>query len=208
VRNSWRFILSNLVPDFLCELIARLLGYFARLVRPGAESTVEYKVRGILWALRFSKSRKLKIGRYVLLENNIRIWLGNNVAIMSGTQIVPGTLGRITIGDNSHISRNSTVAGGGDVSIGCDTKISSGVTIYSVTYERHQNQLLKDSKAIHQSVSIGDGVHIGANATILPGVIIEDNATIGAGAVVTKNVAENQIVVGSPARPIANKVNA
>jgi acetyltransferase-like isoleucine patch superfamily enzyme len=43
---------------------------------------------------------------------------------------------------------------------------------------------------------------IGANATILPGLIIGENAFIGAGSVVTKDVPDNAVVAGNPARLI------
>mgnify|MGYP003310641021 CR=1 FL=1 len=49
---------------------------------------------------------------------------------------------------------------------------------------------------------IGDNVHIGANATIIGGIKIGNNSVIGAGAVVVKDVPENAVVVGNPARVI------
>lgn len=49
---------------------------------------------------------------------------------------------------------------------------------------------------------IGDNVFLGANSVILPGVNIGDNSIVGAGAVVTKNVPENAVVAGNPARVI------
>lgn len=45
-------------------------------------------------------------------------------------------------------------------------------------------------------------VHIKRNVTILPGVTIGENAVVGAGAVVTKDVPDNAVVVGNPARVI------
>ena len=45
-------------------------------------------------------------------------------------------------------------------------------------------------------------VGIGANATILPGVTIGENAVVGAGSVVTKDVPDNAVVAGNPARLI------
>ncbi len=49
---------------------------------------------------------------------------------------------------------------------------------------------------------IGFASGIGSNSTILPGITIGDNAVIGAGSVVTKDIPENMIAVGSPAKVI------
>lgn len=49
-------------------------------------------------------------------------------------------------------------------------------------------------------IHIGKRVWIGANATVLPGVTIGDGAIVAAGAVVTKDVPENTVVGGVPAR--------
>lgn len=51
-------------------------------------------------------------------------------------------------------------------------------------------------------ITIGDNVHIGMNAIIMPGVHIGSNCIIGCGAVVTKNIEDNSIAVGVPARVI------
>lgn len=49
-------------------------------------------------------------------------------------------------------------------------------------------------------VKVEEGAYIGANATILPNVKIGKNAIVGAGAVVTKDVCDNLVVVGVPAK--------
>ena len=55
-------------------------------------------------------------------------------------------------------------------------------------------------------VIFGKSVWIGSNATILPGVTIGDNSVVAAGAVVTKDVPENTVVAGVPAK-VVKKIN-
>lgn len=54
--------------------------------------------------------------------------------------------------------------------------------------------------AIAGHVTIKDGSEIGANATVLPHVTVGENSIVGAGAVVTKDVPDNVVVAGVPAR--------
>lgn len=49
-------------------------------------------------------------------------------------------------------------------------------------------------------MEIGDGVHIGLNATTREHLTIGRNATLGMGSVLTKNIEENEIWVGNPAK--------
>ena len=49
-------------------------------------------------------------------------------------------------------------------------------------------------------VKIGNDCWIGGAAIILPGIIIKNNCVIGAGSVVTKDVPDNSVYAGNPAR--------
>ena len=57
-------------------------------------------------------------------------------------------------------------------------------------------------------IMVGDFVTIGANATVLPRMSIGAGAMVGAGAVVTRDVPENVVVAGVPARPPRQQVVA
>ena len=49
---------------------------------------------------------------------------------------------------------------------------------------------------------MGDNVYIGVHTVILPGVKIGNNVIIGAGSVVTKDIPDNSVAAGTPARVI------
>ena len=93
--------------------------------------------------------------------------IGNNVTIKSCVQIWDG----MRIEDNVFIGPN--------------------VTFCNDRYPKSRN---KDWKL--EPVIIKKGASIGANATILPGITIGENAIIGAGAIVTKDVADNETIIG------------
>ncbi len=57
-------------------------------------------------------------------------------------------------------------------------------------------------KAYGKSPVIGDNVFLGCNVTIIGGVKIGNNVTVGAGSVVVKDVPDNCVVAGNPARII------
>jgi maltose O-acetyltransferase len=62
------------------------------------------------------------------------------------------------------------------------------------------NQAPYKTKAL--PVSIGDNCWIGGNTIILPGVNIGNNVTVAAGSLVTKNIPDNKLAMGSPAKVI------
>ena len=60
---------------------------------------------------------------------------------------------------------------------------------------------------IAKPIRIGNDVWIGGNVTILPGVTIGNNVVVAAGAVVTKDIPDNTLVGGVPAKFIRELEN-
>ena len=88
---------------------------------------------------------------------------------------------QVKIGNHVHINLNVTI--GHDVIIGDYVTIAPGANISG-------------------NVIIEDGVDIGTNAVVIQGITIGRGAIIGACAAVVKDVEQNAVVVGVPAKPI------
>lgn len=105
----------------------------------------------------------------------------------------------IRIGKNVFINFGCTFMDRGGITIGDNAFIAPHVSLIT---ENHGLPADKRKLLISKPIVIGNNVWIGANATVLQGITIGDNAVIGADSVVTKDVPENSVVAGNPARII------
>jgi acetyltransferase-like isoleucine patch superfamily enzyme len=105
----------------------------------------------------------------------------------------------IHIGKNVFFNTGSSFQDRGGIHIGDGSLIGMNVTIATLN---HGLPLETRSTTFASPVTIGKNVWIGSNATILPGVTIGDNSIIAAGAVVTKDVTENVVAAGVPAKVV------
>lgn len=108
-----------------------------------------------------------------------------DVQIGAGTNILPNAIlsNSVTLGMGCLVYYNVMITH--DNVIGDFVELSPGATLLG-------------------NVSVGDFTHVGANATILPKVKVGKYCVIGAGAVVTKDVEDNQVVIGVPAKKMIN----
>lgn len=114
---------------------------------------------------------------------------------------INNAVGDVVIGDNTRIGIHNTIIG--PVTIGSHVNLAQGITVTALNHIFKDTTLRIDEQGIStQPVIIGDDVWIGANAVILPGVTIGNHAVVAAGAVVTKDVPDNTIVGGVPAKEI------
>ena len=111
--------------------------------------------------------------------------IGDNCVIMMGAVLNIGAV----IGARTMIDMNVVV--GGRAIVGKDSHIGAGTVLAGVIEPPNANPVI-----------VGDNVLIGANAVVLEGVIIGNGAVVAAGSVVVKDVGENTVVAGIPAKVI------
>lgn len=104
-----------------------------------------------------------------------------------------------TVGKEVFINFGCTFLDQGGITLEDGVFIGPGVKIAT---EGHPEELERRHSLITAPVVIRRNAWIGAGAIILPGVTVGENAIVAAGAVVKKDVADNTIAAGIPAKYI------
>lgn len=94
------------------------------------------------------------------------------------------------------------------LSVKFDRTFPKGMHIGAYTYVAFEAAILTHDRTrrMYSHTRIGQNCFIGARSIILPGVVIGNNCVIGTGSVVTKDVRDNCIVAGNPAKIIRENI--
>ena len=144
-----------------------------------------------------------------------KTYMGDNVFVDPSTILISGENATIRIGDNTQVWRGGEWTGPVNVgrrvfinqgsylrplvTIGDDVSLGPFVRLITDTHEigyksRRTGTPRKDP------IKIGDGTWIGAGATVMGGVTIGKKVIVAVGAVVNRDVPDNVVVAGVPAR--------
>jgi len=105
----------------------------------------------------------------------------------------------IHVGDNFYVNFECVILDVCEVRIGDNCFIAPGVHIYTATHPLNPYERSNGTE-YGKPVTIGNNVWIGGGSIINPGVTIGDNVVIASGSVVTKDVPNDVVVGGNPAR--------
>lgn len=182
------------------------------------------------------KKRVLIINKMILLSQSVDIGLGikiqgrihivnkgymrfsDNVKLNSSVVANPishhscsfftAENGKLIIGEDSGLS-GCTIYAVECIKIGKRVLIGAGTNIYDTDFHslNLEDRCDGDSNIKIAPVFISDDCFIGANVTILKGVSIGKGSVVAACSVVTRDVGENELWGGNPARLIREKIN-
>ena len=158
------------------------------------------KINSFFWKFNFAD-----IVENLIVQKGTQIRFPKNISFAKNTSIGRDVVISSEIKDsilickeNFVIAKEVTLDFTGDVFIGKNVLISEKSVILS-----HDHGYDPNSKPEKSTLYIDDNVWIGQNSLILPSVNkIGKNSIIAAGSVLTKDVEENSIVAGNPAKKI------
>ncbi|WP_028390893.1 sugar O-acetyltransferase [Bacillus cihuensis] len=107
----------------------------------------------------------------------------------------------IHVGENFYANFDCVILDVCEVRIGDNCFIAPGVHIYTAAHPLNPHERIAGPE-FGKAVTIGNNVWIGGRAIINPGIRVGNNVVIASGAVVTKDVPDNVVVGGNPAKII------
>ena len=168
----------------------------ARNDEPYFEDGLKEIIRSHDLSLKISSKRPTDPDYKELLDELFKTKLDDTVSIVSPFYCDNGC--RVKFGKNITINKGATLLSAGIIEIEDDVLIGPDVRIATVNHDLDD----RHHKFYFKKVTIKKNTWICMGAIICPGVTIGENSVVAAGAVVTKDVPDNVVVGGNPAKVI------
>lgn len=156
---------------------------------------------------------ELRPGRHVYLGDGVIVYqtsgggpveLRDRVHLYGNTFVETGMGGSVTIDEGTHIQPGCHLhAYLSEIRIGKKVEIAPGCGFYCYDHGTAPGMAIMDQPLSSKGgIRVGDGAWIGFGVTVLQGVTIGGGAVIAAGSVVSRDIPDNAIAAGSPAKVI------
>ena len=140
-----------------------------------------------------------EIGREATVELGRWSWIGDGCKIRAHE-------GTVSIGDRSVLGQECTISAFQHVSIGSECILADRVMLIDFDHTTSDvERPIRQQGIYKRNVRVRNNVWIGYGACILRGVTVGDNSIVGSLAVVTRDVDEDAVVGGSPARVLRQR---
>lgn len=136
-----------------------------------------------------------------------KLQLAENCRLGRDVQFETNGPGEIALGQRVRINTGCVIVANCRVSVGDDALIGEYVSIRDANHGISIERPIRIQEHVAEEIRIGRDVWIGRGSCILKGVTIGDGAVIGANSVITRDVPENSIFAGAPAKQIGVRVS-
>jgi galactoside O-acetyltransferase len=157
------------------------------------------------------------VGRDVLVSDQATIFgpenveLGDNVRIDAGCVILAAK-GSLRVANHVHIAAQVLLAAGGGIILHNHTSVSFGSKIISSSDDFSGEYLCGPAypeafrKITNKPVVMKKFSQVGAACVVFPGITLEEGAVLGSNSLANKDLPEWMVCVGSPAKPIKDRL--
>jgi acetyltransferase-like isoleucine patch superfamily enzyme len=161
----------------------------------------------------FWKSRLGNLGEMVHIDKSVEfmrfpknIFIDDHAVIKEGARICScNEEAKISIGKRTTVGYHTFIFASEEITIGHDCLIAPFVYLVDSNHQIERGININQQPNTTAAITIGNDVWIASSVTILKGVSIGDGAIIAANSVVNKDIPENEIWGGSPAKKIGNR---
>ena len=161
----------------------------------------------------------LRLGQHCFVGDRVQVYrtgtggyveLQDRVALYSDMIIETTDGGNVIIGEETHIqARCQLVAGKSSIVIGKRVEMAPNCGIYPFNHAYEAGMRIREQPLISKGdIVVGDDAWLGYGVVLLDGARIGKGAVIGAGSVVTRDIPDNAIAYGVPARVVSVRGDA
>ena len=177
--------------------------------------------------------KNIFIGKHTHLIHKKYLWMGKGIQIKDYVEINALSKEGIILGDNASIGKYSIIRGtgsllslgkgmkigknfgcgdycffgcSGGIVIGDDVILGQNVRFHSQNHNFDRIDIpIREQGVVSKGIIVGDNCWIGSGVVILDGVSIGNGCVLGSNALVNKDIPDNSIAVGNPAKIIRKR---
>jgi len=216
IRLSWRRFWATRSGHRGFGRVAAWLAALNTMPYHGRAFLADFDEKGFISPFAGISHPDVRLGRHVFLGDQVvafmdpeggPIEVGDRVQMYGNTFLRTGAGAGIFIGAGTHIQPGCYfIAMVSDIRLGEHVEIAAGCSFYPFNHGMKAGELMMGQPLISKGpIVIGDGAWLGHGVHVLGGVRIGKGAVIGAGSVVVKDVPDNAIAVGVPAKVIGSR---